>query len=1149
MKFGRNLPRNQVPEWSSAYIDYKGLKKLIRLTAENVKNGGEPDLAVFFYTLDRNLEDVDGFYNKKLFESSRRLKRLEARYGGSAGSTQNLGSAELVELRIALLEARGQLRKLQWYGDLNRRGFIKITKKLDKKIPSAKAQQAYVRTKLNPKQFATNEELSRRLDEVNDWLSKLADLESIKESNLTSSVEDRKQMNVSSASGPVDENMEMMLRAISNDDAKLLSERLHRSEKQTGDDKAEGRQPLKLHLLLHAMECQAQACMDVLLDRLESLESQDGINNRSCLHRLVIACAGSSPARSNGFHAEMEHSNPNRLITPATTPTFTPLSGKWEEQADGKMEGIKQASFETLEGTLEKLRPHHRRILLARDSYGRLPLHYAAEYGLVNVCQLLIDHMQQWDQYDVAEGVDGTFWQDSEGWAPVHLSALAGHHRTTKIFLDSEQRDPNDSEAIPVRNSPMSKNLLRLVTKANDAKLVRLLMDAGFHVNDQDDQGEAALHVAARLGHDDCVQALLEGNDQQKAETELAEKLFAWTPLFMACVEGHLRVVELLIDAGAQLDRMDLSGWTAKEHAVLRGHLDIARRLPASLPVSSTGTESSTSLASSPLSTSPFGDRRPSVTNGESGMIRRSESIKTFGHRYLRGESLVLVSLGSMDTRKAVEPVTLEQIPLSRAHSTQLDTALSVVVSATEASGEPSIIDLPVQEHICAEPMTFRTRDASKVQLRFDIVPTYAGTTEPVIGRAVALLSSVKPAVGSKRCTLQGDLSVPIVAASTLDVIGAVHFNFLVITPFEHPNMSITEEQTYWKTVTSTTLIGHRGLGKNVQARKSLQLGENTIQSFIAAANLGASYVEFDVQVTKDDVPVIYHDFLVSETGIDAPVHTLTLEQFLHISNQQTPRPSRPPSPVYSSDGTSSGPSTLSTRKQRSYSASSTNLEVAGEMRERMKHTRAMKEKGFKGNSRGDFIQAPFTTLEEMFKKLPESIGFNIEMKYPMLFESEAQGMDTYAVEPNTFVDSVLEIVYRLGKNRNIIFSSFNPDICLLLSFKQPSIPVLFLTDAGTDAAGDIRAGSLQEAIRFASRWNLLGIVTAVEPLIMCPRLVRVVKESGLVCVSYGTMNNIPENVQLQVKEGIDAVIVDSVLAIRKGLTDGDVVVEGDGEK
>lgn len=133
-----------------------------------------------------------------------------------------------------------------------------------------------------------------------------------------------------------------------------------------------------------------------------------------------------------------------------------------------------------------------------------------------------------------------------------------------------------------------------------------------------------------------------------------------------------------------------------------------------------------------------------------------------------------------------------------------------------------------------------------------------------------------------------------------------------------------------------------------------------------------------------------------------------------------------------------------------------------------------------------------------------------------MLFESEAEEMDTYAVELNSFVDTVLRQVYDLGQGRNMIFSSFNPDICLLLSFKQPSIPVLFLTDSGSTPAGDIRASSLQEAVRFASRWNLLGVVTQAEALVLCPRLVRVVKESGLVCVSYGAINNEPANVKVR---------------------------------
>jgi hypothetical protein len=134
-----------------------------------------------------------------------------------------------------------------------------------------------------------------------------------------------------------------------------------------------------------------------------------------------------------------------------------------------------------------------------------------------------------------------------------------------------------------------------------------------------------------------------------------------------------------------------------------------------------------------------------------------------------------------------------------------------------------------------------------------------------------------------------------------------------------------------------------------------------------------------------------------------------------------------------------------------------------------------------------------------------------------MLHESEEEEMDTYAIELNSFVDTILTKVYDMGSGRDILFSSFNPDICLLLSFKQPSIPVLFLSDSGASPVGDIRASSLQEAIRFASRWNLLGIVTQAEPLVLCPRLVRIVKESGLVCVSYGSLNNDGVNVDVSV--------------------------------
>jgi glycerophosphodiester phosphodiesterase len=45
MKFGHNLPRNQVPEWASSYIDYKSLKKLIKVAVQAVQHGEKADLA------------------------------------------------------------------------------------------------------------------------------------------------------------------------------------------------------------------------------------------------------------------------------------------------------------------------------------------------------------------------------------------------------------------------------------------------------------------------------------------------------------------------------------------------------------------------------------------------------------------------------------------------------------------------------------------------------------------------------------------------------------------------------------------------------------------------------------------------------------------------------------------------------------------------------------------------------------------------------------------------------------------------------------------------------------------------------------------------------------------------------------------------
>ncbi len=1052
----------------------------------------------------------------------------------------------------ALLELRGQLRNLQWYGDVNRRGFVKITKKLDKKVPAAHAQKKYLELKVDPSPFATNVQLLEEVNNINDWLSMLGDSPARSEGSSHVStmplrrVASRQNLNLQP------DTLGFVEQHVREDNMDDLISSLENVQKAGHDPDGPAFQQFLKNLLQRSIFYRSRRCIAALLERIVFLDDQDDINKRNCIHRLVISLGRSQTSPDAEPSAEMstnDSNNNDQFITPATAPT-PPAPKMLQEAHQRQLLGMENESVSLLQYLLDQVKRAQRSSLLARDGAGRTPLHYGAQYGFKIVCQIIIQHLQAWKLFRVEAGIDGPEWQDSEGWAPLHLSVVGGHPLTTQALLDAENWQGSiESKATLRHNQPKSSAVLAMAVKSDFLDIVRLLIEAEVDINYQDQQGETALHVAARYGHDTCAKLLLEGSQLQKANTELAESTYAWTPLFIASVDGNLGVVELLIEAGADVDRVDSSGWTAKEHASLRGHIDSARLLAevTAMPESSPS-ETSTNASTSPPTSSSLTDRKSNAINGQSTGDKTAEPVKSFGHRYLTDETMVLVSLGTMDTRKMVSAVNLDRIPLANAHSTQLDTALSIVVSAAGAKGEPAIIDLPVQDNIATEPMVFLAPDATKIRLLFDLVPTYAGSKERVVGRGVALLSSIKPSVGSKRITLQGDTTVPIIAANTLEVIGTVTFNFLVITPFKHPRMSVTEQQTYWKSMASTMVIGHRGLGKNIAGRRSLQLGENTIQSFISAANLGASYVEFDVQLTKDHVPVIYHDFLVSETGIDAPVHTLTLEQFLHVNNTRTPRDSRPASPT-PIEPRSSEFKGFDSKRQRSMSVGGLNPYDPFEMSEKMKHTRDFKKKGFKGNSRGNHIQEPFATLQDMFKKLPKTVGFNIEMKYPMLHESEEEEMDTYAVELNSFVDTVLTTVYDMGQGRNMIFSSFNPDICLLLSFKQPSIPVLFLTDSGTTPVGDIRASSLQEAIRFASRWNLLGVVSAAEPLVISPRLVKVVKESGLVCVSYGTINNDPEKVQLQVKEGIDAVIVDSVLAIRKELTESaaarDVVIGG----
>jgi glycerophosphodiester phosphodiesterase len=745
------------------------------------------------------------------------LKLLHDRYGTTKEILEGVDKQETEELLAALLELRGQFRNLQWYGEVNRRGFIKITKKLDKKLPNISAQRQYLESRVEPKPFAVNTELMLAMKSINEWISALGDtpMSPVSLTNGTSSKKYAPHLPLSFTSA-----LDVHFR---QDDSQELDSALSKTLMSFSSSEFAGldENTVLLNLLQRAISCKAKKCIALLLSKTKSLDEANDINGRNCVHRLVIAIGRANITADEEKAAAMVLTIPDdhsRFISPATTPILQPPSGHGKSENSFSL-GPETESVKLLSSLLEDLRPHQRNALISRDSYGRTPLHYAAQYGLIIICSILIAKMRIWDIFDVSEGIDDAKWQDNERWAPLHLAVIGGHPLTTKMLLEAEESSTEDQHILEVRHKVSESGIaLSLAVKANFITIVQLLVDAGVDVLYQDNDGETAVHVAARFGHTDCARILIEGRlntGRNLSALELPEKTFAWTPVFIAAVDGHRSVVELLLSYDADVERKDLSGWTAMEHAALRGHIEIAHIIAESIASKTRILDSNIEappMSSSPNSIASLEEKKSSIWKTGNGTTRPSESVKAFGHRYLTNESMILVSLGSMDMRKDIDPVTLDRIPIANAHSTQLDTALSLVVSAKGTKGEPSIIDLPVQDNLSTEPIVFTAADPTNVRLLFDIVPTYAGTKDKIVGRGAAMLGSVKQNIGIKRINLQGDISVPIMAADTLEVIGSVNFNFLVITPFSHPNMSITEKKTYWKSLASTMVIGHRGM-------------------------------------------------------------------------------------------------------------------------------------------------------------------------------------------------------------------------------------------------------------------------------------------------------------------------------------------------
>ncbi|KAF2810802.1 GDPD-domain-containing protein [Mytilinidion resinicola] len=754
------------------------------------------------------------------------------------------------------------------------------------------------------------------------------------------------------------------------------------------------------------------------------------------------------------------------------------------------------------------LSENQRSAVLQKDFPGRLPLHYAAEAGLADVCSLL-ETMDAWNIIRPFSTSSKTNFADMDGKTPLHLAVINGHEQAVKVLSASHELSRLSIDTDSVLGDSLASLLQISLLYSFTGIAQTLLGTRRVNVNYRELNGETALFIAARGGSAKHIQMLIDMSPIDGPNPSVAEPSYGFTPLIVACVYGQLEVVKKFLRLGADTNQKDIFGWTALDYVAFRGFWEISKLLP------------------------------PSISSSSS-RIPKVPLPKTNAHAPCPLDlTRIFVNLGSLNTRRPRKPVDLAPFLSRYPHNPYPEVGYSVQVKGVGVKGPEVTVELPVLDDATNYPLLFHTPDPRNAKLTFKILRQISKSPDhPIhVGTAIALLEELRDALGPGRESLYRDHTVPIIGCETPDIIGTLTLNFLLVKPFPDPREPYTQNTEPWSANGSTRLIGHRGLGMNSPAFKRLQVGENTIQSFKCTIDLGVPSVEVNVQLTRDHIPVIYHDFLLSESGADIAPHNLTLDQigFMNISDMQRPVP--PSQDIESGAYTYQSPTSL-LRRHRSQSFDNSDDLRARDFLNRLKHTHEFKLKGFKGNVRGAHIHDPFVTLEELLLALPENAALDLEFKYPMLWEAEDWKMDLYGVEFNLYVDTILDLVYKHGKARPILFTTFSSEICILLSHKQQTYPVMLLNESNLFPTGDVRASNLQEAIHFARHWNLPGIVMSSEPFVSSPVLVWFVKDAGLLCLSFGMLNNDPESARIQATAGLDAIIVDDVALIKSTFRD-----------
>lgn len=181
------------------------------------------------------------------------------------------------------------------------------------------------------------------------------------------------------------------------------------------------------------------------------------------------------------------------------------------------------------------------------------PLHLAAEEGQYDVMKMLLDR-----------GVDVNA-KDEHGRTALFYAAEEGKVSIVKLLLangaDANAQDDN------------GRTPLAIAAEEDQSTVATILLEAGANASIQDASGRSALDYAAEEGAEDVLGRLMSSDPAIRAEA------LRPSTLVNAAGEGELGILQELVEAGADVNAADESGYTPLMEAAREGELQTVRYL------------------------------------------------------------------------------------------------------------------------------------------------------------------------------------------------------------------------------------------------------------------------------------------------------------------------------------------------------------------------------------------------------------------------------------------------------------------------------------------------------------------------------------------------------------------------------------------